>query len=77
MNGNVKSTEQFPVKDLTQGKSTWFFQDPLSSIVRVTSTGKITVEGMTSEWFGGIVPQGAGGPYSPVIDSGVWEIDLY
>lgn len=62
---------------LTHAKDTWFFKDPLSAVVTVSTTGKITVEGSETEWIDGIVPPWKASGMEPKVDSGVFELQLY
>ena len=76
-NGNPILSQKIRVNTLSQAKNTWFFEDPLSTIVRITSTGKITVESMTTTWFGNVVPEGTSAAAAPIVSGGVWKLDLY
>jgi len=61
-NGNVSNTiENAPLSKptLSQGDNTWFSADPLSAIVKITSTGKIIVDGVQSSWIYDVVPEDA------------------
>ena len=55
-NGKPEGCETARLRELTQGKNTWFFKDPLSAIVEVCSNGQITVKGSKSSWAHGIEP---------------------
>lgn len=77
-NGNQTSTSTKLLKDLTQGKNTWFFNDPISAIIHVSSAGNITVEGQETSWLGGIVPPNEGvDGVTPRITSASYRIPLY
>ncbi len=77
-NGNPTSTSTKLLKDLSQGKNTWFFKDPISAIVHVSSAGNITVEGQETSWLCGIEPPNNGsGGVTPKITSASYNIPLY
>lgn len=44
------------VSDLWMSAQTWYYSEPLSAIVTVTSDGKITVDGKKSTWYAGVDP---------------------
>jgi hypothetical protein len=52
--GNLLSTEPFPLAQLKQGKQTLFFEEPLSAVVTVWEDGRIEIEGSQSRWIYGI-----------------------
>lgn len=77
-NGNPTSTSTKLLNGLSQGKNTWFFKDPISAIVHVSSSGNITVEGQETSWLYGIVPPNAGnGGVTPKITSASYRLPLY
>ncbi len=45
-----------PLSTLKQAKNTWYFKDPLSAVVTVSTDGSIEIEGRESEWAYGIEP---------------------
>ncbi len=73
-NGNPVSTQKKSLNELTMGKNTWFTQDPLSAIVKISQYGKITVEGSESRWIYGIDPPNPHSDETPLISSGSWEL---
>ena len=78
-NGDLTGRRAEKVTMLSQAKNTWFFNDAMSATIKITNTGKITVEGMDTGWVGNVVPSWATTEEgtAPVISSGVWQIDLY
>lgn len=76
--GNEIETSEMKLADLGQGNHTWFSADPLSAIVRVSSTGRIIIEGTDSNWLHGYVPNvGLSHGEEPSIISGTYDIALY
>ena len=70
--GNVVATAEKKVSELANSQKTWYFTDPTSAIVTVSSNGKIIVEGGNTTWLGGIDPgRGAAGE-EPVVSSGIY-----
>jgi hypothetical protein len=55
-NGNAIHTETVKITALSQAKNTWFFADPLSANVTVSTSGRIVIEGVEREWISGITP---------------------
>lgn len=76
-NGNPGITIKKPVTSLSQAKNTWFFADPLSAIVTISNTGRITIEGMETTWLDSVAPSSVGNGVVPMVDSGTWELLLY
>lgn len=54
--GKIIGTETGKLNDLTQGKNTWFFEEPLSAIVDISLDGTISITGAKTSWRYGIVP---------------------
>ena len=54
--GNEIGKTKTLLNDLKQGANTWFFDEPLSAIVTVSSDGEIKIEGKQTSWIHGIVP---------------------
>jgi len=76
--GNVWSTTVKPLNELSMGKQTWFFADPLSAIVSVSSSGRIVVEGAESHWISGLTPSGGlGAAEEPRVSSGTFNLTEY
>ena len=78
--GNNPTTTIMPVKDLRNAGKTWFFEDPLSAIVHVSSNGRIVIEGMETDWLYGIDPKDSGRSADgeePFVNSGVFSTGLY
>ena len=64
--------------ELSYGDQTWFFKDPLSAIVRISSLGTITIEGATTSWISNVVPEvDVADGTEPEVTSGVYNIPLY
>ena len=76
--GNAIGTVETKLDDLGQGAHTWFSTDPLSAIVRVSSSGRISIEGTDSTWLYDIVPN-LRIPHGeePSILSGTFDVPLY
>ena len=77
--GNLISTTEKSLNTLSQGKNTWFFEDPLSAVITINKYGVITIEGSQSKWAYGVVPEAAAGKsgVEPLISSGTyWTCDL-
>ena len=72
--GNAITSYKRSLNELTMGKNTWFFEDPLSAIVKVSQYGTISVEGMKSRWIYGINPADAKNDEVPKVTSGKWEL---
>ena len=71
--GTVKKTENKKLSDLSGSNKTWFFEDPMSATVTVSSNGTIIIEGQESDWLDGIAPgRGADGE-EPLINSGIFN----
>ena len=54
--GKVQETKTMKLMDLSQGKNTWFLEDPISAVVTVNTDGNIDIKGSTSSWRYGIKP---------------------
>lgn len=54
--GKAQEPKTMCLKDLTQGKNTWFLEDPLSAVVTVNADGNIDIDGSVSAWRYGIAP---------------------
>ena len=72
--GNPITSYKRSLNELSMGKNTWFFEDPLSAIVKVSQYGTVTVEGMESRWIYGINPTDAKNDEVPKVTSGKWEL---
>jgi len=55
--GAYLGTRRRELIELSQAKNSWFFNDPLSAVVTVTTDGKITVKGASTSWMYGIEPR--------------------
>lgn len=76
--GNETSSEEMKLADLSYGKNTWFFKDPLSAIVHISASGRIEIEGMETTWISEVVPNaGFGDGMEPKIVTGTFDIPLY
>ena len=70
--GSVKSETEIKLAQLGSANKTWFFEDPMSAIVTVSSTGKVIIEGQETKWISGIAPgRGADGE-EPLVNSGTF-----
>jgi len=49
-------TETVRLDSLSQGKNTWFFEDPLSAIVEIGDDNSIRITGSRTEWKYRIAP---------------------
>lgn len=76
-NGVPLYTSKTSLNTLSMGKNTWFSADPLSAIVTVSTSGRITIEGDESEWMYGVVPPNLAEVQGPRVTSGVYELPLY
>ncbi len=45
-----------PINTMKQAKNTWFFRDPLSAIVTITTDGELSIEGSSTSWVYDIEP---------------------
>lgn len=72
--GAPVNTRKVSLGELTMGKNTWFFEEPLSAIVKISQYGTVTVEGMESRWIYGVNPTGTGPYTEPKVSSGTWEL---
>ena len=76
-NGNLLSTYDKSLGNLSQGKNTYFFTDPLSAVIRINENGLIEIDGSESTWAYNIVPLGASNIIAPRISSGkFWACDI-
>jgi 3',5'-cyclic AMP phosphodiesterase CpdA len=77
--GNYLGTKKLSYGALSMGGQTWFFRDPLSAVVTVAEDGRVTVDGMETEWAYGIAPpaETAGTLYfvRPRITSGTYKAE--
>ena len=76
-NGTMLGKTQKELGTLSMGSKTWFFADPLSATITVSTSGRITVEGMQTEWIYGVVPENIGSAVTPEVSSGVYDLPLY
>ncbi len=54
--GNEISRYDRPVDETWFSKTVWYFAEPLSAIVTLSSDGSATIEGAETTWFGGVDP---------------------
>ena len=74
-NGNAVSVNKSrPITELWQSSETWFFESPLSATVTISSTGKITVDGVKSNWLYNIPPKNVPNYVTPEISSRTADI---
>ena len=76
-NGKLISSASKPIKDLGHAKRSWFFKDPLSAVITVSTSGKITIEGSKTEWLGGVAPTNPGSGVMPEVTNGVFVLQVY
>jgi hypothetical protein len=74
-NGNAIGTTNMLVDDLRQAKNTWFFNDPMSAIVTVSTSGRVEIQGMETTWYAGVIPpnNGENGVETKIL-SGVYDL---
>ena len=72
-NGNFIKKEKVKVDSLNGADQTNFYADPLSTIVTISDSGRIVVEGMCTEWYGGVLPAKNKKPW---ISNGVFDIPV-
>ena len=65
--GNVAGNEHAALNGLSQGKNTWFFNDPLSAIVEIKDD-EIIIAGSRTSWKYDIMPPETTGGIQPGID---------
>ena len=76
--GSVKGTSTMLINNLTQAKNTWFFADPMSAIVTVSSSGRVEVQGMETTWLHGIIPPNDGQKgVETKISNGVYDLRAF
>lgn len=54
--GEPQEPEVMKLKDLSQGRNTWFLEDPISALVTVKTDGYVEIRGSISSWRYGIRP---------------------
>ena len=78
---NSDGTPRYVLKkslnSLSMGKNTWFSADPLSAIVTVSTSGRINIDGMQSEWIYGVVPSNTSSAQGPVVLTKTFELPIY
>lgn len=72
--GTPVSTEKISLNSLSMGQNTWFFEDPLSAIVKISPYGRVVIEGQDSRWIYGVNPENTGIGEEPKVSSGTWEL---
>ena len=76
--GNLVSTYERPLSELSMAQNTWFSADPLSCVVTVSADGTITVDGAQSDWAYGIAPGNTWDGVMCEITSGTyWDCEHY
>ncbi|MBR6679634.1 MAG: metallophosphoesterase [Clostridia bacterium] len=76
-NGAPLYTQEKSLNTLSMGKNTWFSADPLSAIVTVSTSGRITIDGCESEWIYGVVPPNTASVQGPVVLTETFDLPLY
>ena len=77
--GNLIITTERSLNTLSQGKNTWFFEEPLSAVITINEYGVITIDGSETKWAYDIVPEAAAGisGVEPRISSGTyWDCNF-
>lgn len=54
--GSVASTQNAPLNSLSSGATTWFFEEPLSANIRISTAGYIHVDGWETTWMYDVDP---------------------
>lgn len=54
--GSVASTQEASLNVLSSGGSTWFFEEPVSANIRISTAGYIHVDGFETTWMYGVEP---------------------
>ena len=54
--GKVISTEMAPLNSLSSSAATWFFEEPLSANIRISTAGYIHVDGWETDWMYDVDP---------------------
>ena len=76
--GNLVSTYECPLSELSMAQNTWFSADPLSCVVTVSADGTVTVDGAQSDWAYGIAPSNTWEGVMCEITSGTyWDCEHY
>ncbi len=76
-NGNLLGIYDKNLNSLGQAMNTWFFQDAMSANVTIYSTGRIVVEGMTTDWYDGLEPTSLADGKQPSITGGTFYVPVY
>ncbi|MBO5269448.1 MAG: metallophosphoesterase [Clostridia bacterium] len=74
--GTVLGKTQKELGTLTMGTKTWFFEDPLSATVTVSTSGRIVIEGMETDWIYGVVPKNTSEGQMPSVVSGTFDLQM-
>ncbi len=72
--GNYTGTTTKKLNDLSMGKNTWFFEEPLSCTITVTSSGVVIIKGMTTTWRYGVEKNVESAGIHPWISSAYYEL---
>ena len=67
--------EPKPIVSAARVNSVWYFQEPLNAIITVTKDGKITMEGMETDWLDGVAYPTPSIHHKPYVLSGEWELN--
>ncbi len=74
--GNLTNSYQKKINSLWMSHFTWWFAEPLSSVVTVSETGAVTIDGEETEWLYGLEPPTTDPSVTPSITSGdFWDCD--
>ncbi len=66
--GNAIGKESVKLNTLSQGKNTWFFDEPLSAVVEIGDDKVIKVSGSKTSWKYGILPPDGVDGVKPMIE---------
>ena len=61
-------TEWVALNTLSQAKNTWFFENPLSAVVKIAEDGSIDIIGSRTNWMHGVIPPENTGGVKPMIE---------
>ena len=66
--------EAKPIVSAARTSSTWYFEEPLNAIITVSTDGKITMEGMKTDWLDGVAYPTPSIYHRPYVLSGEWAL---
>lgn len=74
--GNETGRADKTINSLNEGDTTWFYNDPLNTLVTVSSSGRIYIEGMQTSWLDGVVPPSKSEYKHCWISNGVFDMPV-